>query len=76
MRHVTVYESKNHAPREPLWIVMSADGREIRGVNTIGMTMEAVNARHTGPVACTLCFELGKKEDVIATFIEESACTK
>lgn len=29
MRRVTVYESKNRAPREPMLIIMSAEGREM-----------------------------------------------
>ena len=74
MRHVTVYESKNHAPREPMNIIMSAEGREIRGVVSIGMTKEAIYSFRTGPVECTLEFELGKSEPVIAKFIFESAC--
>lgn len=74
MRRVTVYESKNHAPREPRLIIMSAEGREIRGVVTIGMTKDAIDARRTEPIECTLEFELGKSEPVIATFIFESYC--
>jgi xanthine/CO dehydrogenase XdhC/CoxF family maturation factor len=74
MRHVTVYEVSKPAPREPRHIIMSAEGREIRGVVSIGMTKEAIYARHSGPVQCTLEFELGKSEPVIAKFIHESAC--
>ena len=74
MRHVTIYESKNNAPREPMHIIMSADGMEIRGVVSLGMTKEAIYARKNGPVECTMEFELGKSEPVIATFIQESSC--
>lgn len=74
MRHVTVYEVSKPAPREPRNIIMSAEGREIRGVTGIHMTREAIYARKTGPVQCELNFELGKREPVIATFIFETAC--
>lgn len=74
MRHVTVYEVAKPAPREPRYIILSAEGREIRGVTEIGMTWEAIQAKKRGPIECELNFELGKREKVVATFIQENAC--
>lgn len=74
MRHVTVYEVSKPAPREPRHIILSSEGREIRGVTGIWMAKEAIYAKKSGPIECELNFELGKRETVIATFIQENAC--
>lgn len=70
MRQVTVYQNLRSAPREPRWIIVEANGRELRGVTGIevpGGSLPASLERE--PMQVVLQFEGGRGESTLAVFV-------
>lgn len=70
MRRVTIYRVPNPLPRRPLYLILSADGRAIDGVVSIGMPPGKVKIENDEEFTALLSFDGGRDEMVLARFAE------
>lgn len=66
-RFVTIYRVPNPAPRRPLYLILTADGREIDGVVSIGIYGRG-RSENEDEFTAELSFEGGRDETVRARF--------